>query len=183
MYNKRKTALIALCMIWVQVIVLAGMPSMAWSASPDNQASTGAGYNPLGGPPYPMNPDSYFTDDYGNILMYVNLIGRIGRPGPLVVRESADFGTILTLCGGVTEDANLKKVLLVRAHPDDNGRQVYIVNLKPFMKKGDRSTFVAIKPNDTIIVPEKGLSLMKIARMASVVYPFVNFYNVLMPNN
>jgi len=167
-------------MIWAQALMPLAMPSIAWSASLENPVS---GYNPLGGPPYPMNPDSYFTDDYGNILMYVNLIGRVGRPGPLVVRESADFGTILTLCGGVAEDSNLKKVLLIRAHPDDNGKQVYIVNLKPFMKKGDRSTFVAIKPNDTIIVPEKGLSLMKIARMASIVYPFVNLYDTLTPNN
>jgi hypothetical protein len=180
MSEKRKTAFIAICMVWVQTLVLVGMPTLSWSASLDNP---GSGYNPLGGPPYPMSPDSYFTDDYGNILMYVNLIGKIGRPGLLVVRENADFGTILTLCGGVTEDADLKKILLIRAHPDDNGKQVYIVNLKPFMKKGERSTFVAIKPNDTIIVPEKGLSLMKIARMASVVYPFVSLYDILTPNN
>jgi hypothetical protein len=180
MSEKRKTAFIAICMVWVQTLVLVGMPTLSWSASLDNP---GSGYNPLGGPPYPMSPDSYFTDDYGNILMYVNLIGKIGRPGPLVVRENADFGTILTLCGGVAEDANIKKVLLIRAHPDDNGKQVYIVNLKPFMKKGDRSTFVAIKPNDTIIVPPKGFSLFQLARWAGALYPFYNLYDILTPNN
>jgi hypothetical protein len=185
MFKNRTTEVIAVCMIWVQTLMLAGIPLTAQAAggSLSLPGSTGSGYNPLGGPPYPMNPDSYFADDYGNILMYVNIIGNVGKTGQMIVRENADFGTILTTCGGVYGNVNLKKVLVVRSRPDESGQQVYIVNLKPFIKKGDRSSFIAIKPNDTIIFPQKGFSLYDIARWVGMISPFVYLYDTVTPNN
>jgi protein involved in polysaccharide export with SLBB domain len=130
-------------------------------------------------PVSPLVQDSYFTDDYGNILMIVNVIGEVARSGQFVVRENADFATILALAGGVKTDANLKKVLVARHEPDDNGKQAYIINLQHYYKEGDRSAFIALKPNDTIIIPETGFSLMKFAQTMSVAYPFLNTYYLL----
>lgn len=137
------------------------------------------GGDPVGGATYPVMHDSFFTDDSGNILMVVNIIGEVARPGQFVVRENVDFAKILALSGGLRPEANLKQVIVARQEPDDAGRQAYVVNLKSFYKTGDRSEFIVLKPNDTIIIPEKGLSLIKVARMTSIVYPFVNLYNIL----
>jgi len=122
-----------------------------------------AGYKPLSGPNYPLIHDSYFTDDFGNILMIVNVLGDVNHPGQIVVQEDVDFATILTLAGGLKESANQKKVLVARKHPDKNGAQAYEVDLRQFFAKGDRSSFIIIKPNDTIIIPGKGLTFEKIA--------------------
>jgi hypothetical protein len=136
-------------------------------------------YNPLQLPFYPTAQDSYFTDDAGNILMFVNILGQVNRNGQFVVRENADFATILALSGGLGPDANLTKVLVIRHEPDDNGKQAYVVNLEPFYKKGDRTEFITFKPNDTIIIPEKGISIRKIAQYIGIVSPMVYLYDVL----
>lgn len=148
------------------------------NAEPGEQSKT-IYYNPLGGPQYPFNQNSYFTDDFGNILMYVNVIGTAARQGQIIVRENVDFAILLAMVGGTVEETNLKKVLVVRSQPEANGKQVYIVDLKPFYKKGDRSNFIALKPNDTIIFTEKGVSLTKIAKVISITYPVFSLYNLI----
>lgn len=140
-------------------------------------------YNPLSGPSYPIAQDSYFTDDSGNILMFVNILGKVARSGQFIIRENADFSTILALSGGLAPDADLKKVLIIRHEPDKNGKQAYVLNLKPFYKKGDRSGFIALKPNDTIIIPEKGVSVAKISQYSGVISPFIYMYYLIDNNN
>jgi hypothetical protein len=142
-------------------------------------SSQQAAYNPLGGPGYPLVQDSYFTDDSGNILMIVNVLGEVNRQGQIVVRENADFSTILALSGGLRQDANLKKVIVARQTSEGNGLQAYTIDIRQFYKRGDRSSFVALKPNDTIIFPEKSFSLSKIARVVSIIYPWVSLYDVI----
>ncbi len=141
-----------------------------------------AGYNPLNGPNYPMSQDSYFTDDVGNILMIINVVGDVGSPGQIVVRESADFATVLTRVGGPRSTANLKKVVLARNKPDKDGTQTYKINLKPFYEEGDRSAFIALKPNDTIIVPEKkGFNLESITAIAALIISGYTVYRIFKP--
>ncbi|HHE31588.1 MAG TPA: hypothetical protein ENL07_02840, partial [Chlorobaculum parvum] len=96
MLIKKHKSFIAAGMLWVQALILTGMPL---SAQADVTAvhSPASSYYPLGGPSYPIAQDSYFTGDYGNILMYVNILGEISRPGQFVVRENVDFSTILAL--------------------------------------------------------------------------------------
>jgi len=172
---------------WFQFVPFFGMPE---SAKADISSMVGNEpavvppvYRPLPGPSYPIAQNSYFTDDSGNILMFVNILGKVARPGQFVVRENADFSTILALSGGIAEDANLKKVLVVRHEPDNTGKQAYVVNLKSFYKHGDRSGFIALKPNDTIIIPEKGITLKKVSQYASLISPFVYWYYLIDRNN
>jgi hypothetical protein len=165
-------------MLWIQCILFFGMnvvlPDITYAAPTGGDAlfsETGS--------PSPQFQESYFTDDYGNILMVVNVLGEVNKSGQFVVRENADFATIFALAGGIRPDANLKKVLVARREPDNNGKQAYIVNLKHFYKDGDRSAFIALKPNDTIIIPEKGFNLMKLVQTINVAYPFINTYYLL----
>lgn len=146
---------------------------------PANASSVKPDYNPLGGPEYPLVQNSYFTDDNGNILMIVNVIGQVNKQGQFVVKENVDFATILALAGGIGPEANLKQVLVARQEPDKDGKQAYIINLKEFYKHGDRTSFIALKPNDTIIIPEKSISIYKLASIMSIAYPWVSVYSIL----
>jgi hypothetical protein len=136
-------------------------------------------FNPLSGPDYPLSQDSYFTDDSGNILMIINVLGEVNKQGQLIVRENVDFATILALSGGLKPEANLKEVLVARQEPDKNGIQAYTIDLKKYYKHGDRSSFIALKPNDTVIIPEKAISIYKLASIMSIAYPWVSAYSIL----
>lgn len=148
----------------------------SWSAAVPT--SSGPAYNPLSGPSYPVTQDSYFTDDAGNILMMVNVLGEVARPGQFIVRENADFATLFALSGGLKSGANLGKVVVARREPDRNGKQAYVLDLKSYYRSGDRSVFIALKPNDTVIIPEKGISIEKIARVMGIATPFFYIYDV-----
>ena len=76
---------------------------------------------------------------------------------------------------------NLKKIRLYRETPDDNGQLVYLINLNPFLKTGDRSNFPQIKPNDTIVVRKKitGMLLDEITSFQAILTAltfFIQFY-------
>jgi hypothetical protein len=141
------------------------------------------GYKPLAGPNYPLGQDSYFTDDMGNILMIINVIGEVNKPGQIVVQEDADFSVIIPLAGGLKESANMKKVLVTRKEPDNDGIQAYKVNLKAYFEKGDRSSFILLKPNDTIIIPtKKGFSLDVITRISGIFFSGFTAYSIIKNN-
>lgn len=138
------------------------------------------GFKGVYGPNYPMVQDSYFADDFGNILMIVNVLGMVNRPGQIIVPEDADLSTLITIAGGMREEGNPQKVLVIRKEPERNGKQAYKVDLRPFFEKGDRSTFVMLKPNDTVVIPEKkGLSLALASQIISLVSGSLNSYYIL----
>lgn len=95
----------------------------------------------------------YSTNIDGEIMIYVNILGKVKRPGRLLVSEGVDFATLLSEIGGPINGTNMSRVKIIR-HSKENKNEVLIINLKKFIKYGDRSDFVVIKPNDTIIFSE-----------------------------
>lgn len=175
----RITKTILPVLLLVQGIAFSCLSGRLFAESVLSGSSQQAAYNPLAGPGYPLVQDSYFTDDSGNILMIVNVLGEVNRQGQIIVRENADFATLLALSGGLRKEANLKKVVVARQSADGNGIQAYTVDIRQFYKRGDRSSFIALKPNDTIIFPEKAFSLSRIASMVSIIYPWVSIYDII----
>jgi len=150
------------------------MPSLFSSSgmTPSPQAQQGV-------PTYAVPQDTYFTDALGNILMNVNVWGEVYKPGQVVVKENADIAAVLSLVGGPKDTANLKKVRVNRQQADENGKQTFNVNLKEYYKEGDRSTFVALKPNDTIIIPEdKGIDTDMVLRIVGIAVSVATAYAV-----
>ena len=101
-----------------------------------------------------ISRERYFTDGSGTILMNVNVWGHVNAPGRHVVFDGIDLATLLSVVGGPKNGAKLNKVKLFREIPDENGEQIYSINLRKFLKTGDRSDFVKILPNDTFIIPQ-----------------------------
>ena len=102
---------------------------------------------------FQISSERYMTDDKGNIMMYVNIWGHVSSPGHVLVYEGIDMATLLSWVGGPMNGADLKNVKLFREVADKNGRIAYDLNFNNFIKNGDRSEFIEIKPNDTIIIP------------------------------
>tara|TARA_B100000530_G_scaffold303261_1_gene225554 strand:+ start:65 stop:565 length:501 start_codon:yes stop_codon:yes gene_type:complete len=108
---------------------------------------------------YQISSERYYTNSDGSVNMFVNVWGNVSSPGRHGVYDGVDFATLLSIVGGPNSTANLKKVMLYREIPDD-GQLRFIIDLEDFVRTGDRSNFIEIKPNDTILVPTKTTSLI-----------------------
>jgi hypothetical protein len=117
------------------------------------------------------------TDDKGNILMYVNVWGHVGSAGRNLVYDGIDLATLMSIVGGPNKGANMKKVRVYREVPDADGTLVYHIDLNNFINTGNRSNFIKIKPNDTIIVPQK-LSSYFLTQIGTIntLFSLINIY-------
>lgn len=97
----------------------------------------------------------YFTGPDGVIRMYVNIWGHVNNPGTHMVYDGIDFVTLLSICGGPKNGANLAKIKLIRDEADSLGNRVFTIDFTEFVNSGTKETFIDIKPNDTIILGEK----------------------------
>ena len=104
---------------------------------------------------FQISSKKYVTNESGNILMNINIWGHVRSPGNIYVNDGIDFATLISLAGGPMDGANLKKIRLYREIPDEDGALFYEINFKEFLQTGDRSNFIEIKPNDTLIIPRK----------------------------
>ena len=109
---------------------------------------------------FQISSERYLTNKDGNIMMNVNVWGHVHVPGNHRVYDGIDFASLLSFVGGPKDGANLKKVRIYREIPDADGSLVYQIDLNEFINTGNRSEFIKIKPNDTIIVPQKFSSYM-----------------------
>ena len=109
---------------------------------------------------FQISSERYLTNANGNIMMNVNVWGHVGNPGSHIVYDGIDFASLFSIVGGPRDGANLKKVRIYREIPDADGSMVYQIDLNEFINTGNRSEFIKIKPNDTIIVPQKFSSYM-----------------------
>ena len=104
---------------------------------------------------YQVSSEKFFTDGQGNVKMVVNVWGHVNSPGLHEVFDGIDLATLLSMVGGPKSGADLKKVKIFRDSPDLEDQMVYYLNLEKFIEKGDRSNFIKIRPNDTIIIRQK----------------------------
>lgn len=107
-----------------------------------------------------ISSERYQTDSDGNIMMYVNIWGAVPVPGRKLVYDGIDMATLLSMVGGPRQGANMRRVQLFREIPDSNNKLSYEIDLTPFIISGDRSSFVKIKPNDTILIHRTTTSLI-----------------------
>lgn len=109
---------------------------------------------------YQTSSKRYIPNSDGIIMMKVNIWGNVNNPGSHLVYDGIDLASLLSSVGGPIEGANLKKLRLYREIPDDNKKVIYEIDFDKFIRTGDRTSFIKIKPNDTIIVPQKISSLL-----------------------
>jgi hypothetical protein len=97
-------------------------------------------------------------------------MGQVNSPGRHLVSEGIDFATLISQIGGPKNGVNMSKVKVLRKSSEKTS-EIFIINLKKFFKSGDRSDFMTIKPNDTIIFPES---------ISGFVFSRINNFNTIL---
>ncbi|MBU0520222.1 SLBB domain-containing protein [bacterium] len=105
---------------------------------------------PISLPRYAEPGAQYFIGDENQLMMMVNVWGRVEKPGQYFVPSDTDLITLISVAGGPADKSRLDNVRLVRA--GGAGSEVVKVNIKKFLKTGERSLIPELKPEDTIIV-------------------------------
>ena len=78
-------------------------------------------------------------------------IGQVRRPGAMPLPANTTVLQAIAAAGGLTEDANGKKIQVMRK---EDGKQVkYPFNYNEVIKGGRMEQNIVLKPGDTIIVP------------------------------
>lgn len=93
----------------------------------------------------------YYLGSEDELLIKLNVWGFVARPGQYLVPSDTDLISLLSFVGGPLENANLKKIKIVRNHK--NKGQVLKINVKDYLTTGDQSKVPELLPGDTIIVP------------------------------
>tara|TARA_Y100000768_G_C23985541_1_gene688591 strand:- start:91 stop:573 length:483 start_codon:yes stop_codon:yes gene_type:complete len=129
---------------------------------------------------FQRSSEKYMTDENGNILMNVNIWGHVNNPGSHKVFDGIDFATLLSIVGGPKRGANMKKIKLFREIPDENEKLTYELNLNTFLKDGDRSGFIKIMPNDTIVIEQTtgGMVLSQIGTINMVLSLLTLYFQI-----
>jgi len=95
--------------------------------------------------------NQYYLGQANELLMRVNVWGRVLRPGQYFVPATTDLVTLISAAGGPVARARLSDVRVVR--PTTTGEnQIIEVNLKKYLKTGDKRLIPSLKPEDTVIV-------------------------------
>jgi len=102
-----------------------------------------------------VSSERYISDSNGKLRINVNIWGHVNAPGNHLVFDGIDIITLFSIVGGPKIGANLSKIKIIREIDDGDGKLVHIIDLNDFMSTGDRSNFIKIKPNDTILIPQK----------------------------
>ncbi len=95
----------------------------------------------------------YVIGNQDQLLIRVNIWGFVKMPGQYLVPNQTDLVSLISYAGGPLEDAQLKKVRLIRTALGDSTEKILNLNLKKFMESGDTDADPMLLPNDTIIVP------------------------------
>ena len=96
--------------------------------------------------------NQYYLGQANELLMRVNVWGRVLRPGEYFVPATTDLITLISAAGGPMPKARLNDVQLVRASTAGQEGEVFEVNLKKYLKTGDKRLIPGLKPEDTVII-------------------------------
>jgi polysaccharide export outer membrane protein len=102
-------------------------------------------------------------------MVYIS--GEVGRVGAFELQEKDSMSVLqaLTLAGGVSRDANLQQVRILRPVLNSSRRAEVPLDLKQIL--AGRQADFPLLPNDLLYVPRKGLSRSAIGRSMVTVLP------------
>ena len=107
--------------------------------------------SPKAGPKNASRGAQYYIGDENQLIMKVNIWGRVEKPGQYFVPSDTDLITLISVAGGPADKSRIDNVRVVRIG-ESGAEEVIEVNIKKFLKTGDRSLIPDLKPEDTILV-------------------------------
>ncbi len=121
------------------------------------------------------------------LLIKVNIWGLVRMPGQYLVPNHTDLISLISYAGGPTENAQTKKVKLVRTSiftPEgktrDTDQKIYQFNIKRFLETGDSSLNPQLMPDDTILISGSAVHVLsKLLDFAEKLAVFFQIYLML----
>ncbi len=93
----------------------------------------------------------YYLNEANELLIRVNIWGRVQRPGQYYVPAETDLVALMSLAGGPSARSRLSDIRVVREN-DEGQQDVLTVNVRKYIKTGDKRLIPDLKPEDTIVV-------------------------------
>ena len=92
----------------------------------------------------------YYIGDEGELLIKVNIWGRVRQPGQYFVPSNTDLITLISVAGGPAEKSRLDNVRIVRN--TESGSEIIIVDIKKYLKTADQRLIPLLEPEDTVVM-------------------------------
>jgi polysaccharide biosynthesis/export protein len=105
---------------------------------------------------YIQNPIvSVIVSDFrGPFAQQVRVVGEAAKPAAIPYQANMTLLDVMIAVGGLTDYAAGNRARLIRFDPATGLQQEYKIKIDRLLKNGDVKSNVAIKPGDTIIIPE-----------------------------
>ncbi len=98
-------------------------------------------------------PSRYIVGKEEQMLLPVNVLGLVRRPGQYLVPFRTDLISVIAYAGGFRENAKINEIKIVRSAVSNNSiARVIKVDLKRYFEHGDKTQIPQVMPDDTIIV-------------------------------
>ena len=106
----------------------------------------------------------------------VHVLGEVRTPGSFSLERKLLVWEAISKAGGFTDDANQKKVLLVRSENDVARVTALNLNIRGMLKKGKLDQNVYLKNGDVIYVPPSFIADIErfMIRFDNIIRPFVS---------
>ena len=108
----------------------------------------------------------YFLGDRDELLIKVNILGYVAKPGQYLVPRNTDLISLIAFAGGPIEGSKLTEVRIIRGTiVEDNGngaqtnghgkdRNFLQVDVKQFVETGKSALIPPLMAGDTVIIPQ-----------------------------
>jgi len=106
----------------------------------------------------PVNMASrYFLGDTDEILIKVNILGFIRKPGQYFIPRHTDLVTLIANAGGFIKGADLNKIQLMRQPLKADNRQaikhkIKYISLKKYFETGNTANLPMLQAGDAIVI-------------------------------
>lgn len=121
----------------------------------------------------------YYLNEYNELLIRVNIWGRVKAPGQYFVPATTDLITLISIAGGPDNRSRLSDISVVRDSKTGEN-EIIKVNVKKYLKTGDKRLIPDLKPEDTVVIHGSAWQLVadvvqivsQLSVVASVYYYF-----------
>jgi len=112
----------------------------------------------------------YISSENGSVMMNVNIMGHVSKPGSYLVFDGVDLLTALSSAGGFLDGANLKEIIIYKS----NG-VVEKINFHEYTRLNKTIDSIRLNPNDTIYVNQKIFSkIISSTNLPTILLSFLN---------
>ena len=125
----------------------------------------------------------YTVNDQPAVTMKINVWGEVNYPGQYLIPYTmkVDIMSILSIAGGPTSEANLKKVVLIKSGDEPGYSSKTVIHINDYFDADHRNEIPELGPNDTVIIHKTVMgrlnanqSIISILQLIATVYLIIN---------